>query len=126
MEDAMKRLSTALALGLLGSLPTAAFAGERQDAEVALEHARTSVQAAEHADAGQTVPTEFHIAQDSLAAAEGAYDRHHWVETIYASERASADADLATARARQQRMEAATAELETTVETLRREVGQGG
>ena len=118
--------TSSLAFALLCSLPCAAFAGERQDAELALEHARTSMQAAEHADAGQTVPTEFHIAQDSLATAEGAYERRHWVETIFAAERASADADLAVARARQQRSEAATAELETTVQTLRREVGQGG
>jgi len=120
----MKTLSVALVL--LCSLPAAAFAGERQDADLALEHARTSVQAAEHADAAQNASADLNVAHESLATAEGAYDRHHWVETIFAADRASADADLAAARARQARAEAATAEIETTVRTLRNELGVAG
>ena len=120
----MKKLP--IALVLLLALPGAAFAGERQDADVALEHARTSVQAAEHADASKTAPTEFNIAHDSLASAEGAYERNHWVEAIYAADRASADADLAAARARQTRAETATAQIESTVQTLRNQLGVSG
>jgi len=120
----MKTLSVALVL--LCSLPAAAFAGERQDAELALEHARTSIQAAEHADAARNASTDLNVAHESLAMAEGAYDHRHWVETIYAADRASADADLAAARARQARAEAATAEIETTVRTLRNELGVAG
>lgn len=116
-----------LALLLLTTLWCgSAFASRHDDAEIAFAQAQTAVQAAEAADAARAAPTEWDAAQSNLTAARGALDRREWEASSMSSEKAKADADLAAARAREQRATAATAEIEASVETLRRELERPG
>ncbi|MEO8010933.1 MAG: hypothetical protein ABI650_04745 [Dokdonella sp.] len=103
-----------------------AFATNRQDAEIALAQADTAVRAAESADAAQGAPADLRSAQGNLVAARGALERRNWTDSAMNAEKANADADLAAARSREKRATAATAEIEASVETLRREVGRSG
>jgi Skp family chaperone for outer membrane proteins len=103
-----------------------AFASDHDKADIAFAQAQTSVQAAEAADAASAAPVEFNAAQGNLAAARGALDRRNWEASAMSSEKAQADAELAAARAREKRATAATAEIEASVETLRRELNRPG
>ena len=103
-----------------------AWASGHDDAELALVQAQTAVQGAEAADAASAAPTDWNAAQANLAAARGALDRHEWDSSVMSSEKAKADADLAAARAREKRATEATAEIEASVETLRRELNRPG
>ncbi len=111
-----------LALRCCGS----AFAADRDAANIFFAQAQTAVQAAEAADAATYAAVELHSAQSNLAAASGALDRRQWELGAMSSEKAVADANLAAARAREKRATAATAEIEASVETLRREINRPG
>jgi hypothetical protein len=117
------RLATAAAIVILASSFTAANAADRKDAELAITEAGTSVQSAERADAAQYATTDLNDAHDMLASAQAAYDQHKWLDSVFSSGNAKADANLAAARARQHRAEAATAEIESTVRSLREQLG---
>ncbi len=119
---------TAIALAaLMLALPFAsANAADRKDAELAMTEAGTAVESAERADAAQFAGADLNDAHAMLASAQAAYDHHHWLESMFSSGNAKADANLATARARQHRAEAATAEIATTVHSLREQLGITG
>jgi len=119
----MNTTTRALMLGALLLLPLSSHAFERKDAELAMTEAGTALQTAERADAA---PPDMNIAHDMLSNAQAAYDRHHWQESVFFAENARADADLAAARSRQHRAEAATAEIERSVRALRDQTGNGG
>lgn len=103
-----------------------AFATDRKDAEIALAQAETAVQSAESADAATAAASEMRLAQNNLVAARGALERRNWTDSAMNAEKAKADADLAAARSREKRATAATAEIEASLQTLRREVGRSG
>lgn len=103
-----------------------AFAADRQEAEIALAQAETAMQSAVSADAASAAPIDLRSAEDNLVAARGAMERRKWTDSAMSAEKAKADADLAAARSRAKRATAATAEIEASVETLRRELGNGG
>ena len=103
-----------------------AFASDRDKANIIFAQAQTAVEAAEATDAATYAAVEMHSAQTNLAAASGAMDRRKWNASAMSSEKARADADLATARSREKRATAATAEIEASVETLRRELNRSG
>lgn len=111
---------------ILLALPLTVGAIDRKDAEIALAEAGSSVEAAERADAGQYAPAELNSAHAMLASAQGAYDHRAWTDSFFNSDSAKADANLAAARSRQHRAEATTAELETTVRSLREQLGAAG
>ena len=111
---------------LTASWCSVALASDHDDADVALGKAQTAVKAAESADAATAAAPELEMARNNLAAANGASERHQWKESMMSSEKAQADAELAAARAREKRATAATAEIEASVETLRREIEQPG
>lgn len=113
----------ALMLAVLLALPFSAQAFDRKDAELAMTEASTALQTAERADA---MPEDLNEVHDMLSNAQGAYDQHHWQESVFAAENARVDADLAAARSRQHRSEAATAEIERSVRTLQGQLGNGG
>ena len=102
------------------------FASDRDNANIVFAQAQTAVQAAEAADAATYAAVELNTAQGNLAAASGAIDRRKWEASTMSSEKAKADADLASARAREKRATSATAEIEASVETLRREINRPG
>jgi hypothetical protein len=100
-----------------------AFAG-RQDAEIALTQARSAVAAAERAGALEAAASEFAVANDALTRATYFYDEREWDESMLASDQARADARVAEARSRQVKAEAALAEVETAIDTLRAEIAR--
>ena len=117
------RFATAMAMLILALPFTLANAADRKDAELAITEAGTAIQSAERADAAQYAATDLNDAHDMLGGAQAAYDHHKWLESVFSSGNAKADANLAAARARQHRAEAATAEMETTVRSLREQLG---
>jgi len=108
------------------TVPLFAGAVDRKDADVALAEASASVEAAERADAAQYATADMGHARDMLASAHAAYDHRAWTDSFIDSDSAKADANLAAARSRQHRAEATTAELETTVRSLREQLGVAG
>jgi uncharacterized protein YqfA (UPF0365 family) len=127
MEDAMNARFATAAAALFLALPfTAANATDSKDAELAMTEAGTTVESAERADAAQYAATDLNDAHDMLSSAQAAYDHHKWLDSVFSSGNAKADANLATARARQHRAEAATAEIEITVRSLREQLGVAG
>ena len=117
---------TLFAAALVLALPITANALDRKDAELALAEAGASIEAAEHADAAQYAPTELNTAHDMYAGAQAAFDHRNWTESAFAADNSKADANLAAARSREHRAEATTNELETTVRSLREQVGMSG
>lgn len=111
---------------LIALSPLAARAADRSDADLAITQAASAVEAAQRADAPQYAAADFGTAQQMLMDAHVAYDGRHWTDSIIDSENARVDANLAAARARQARAEATTAELETTVRSLREQLGVTG
>jgi hypothetical protein len=120
------RAKLLLASGVLLALPFTAGAVDHRDADVALAEAGASVEAASRADAGQYAPQDLNRARDMLATAQAAYDHRAWTDSFFASDSAKADANLAAARSRQHRAEAITTELDTTVRSLREQLGVAG
>jgi hypothetical protein len=116
------------AAALIFALPftAAANAADRKDAELAMTEAGTAVESAERADAAQFAATDLNDAHAMLAGAQAAYDHHKWLDSMFSSGNAKADANLAAARSRQHRAEAATAEMATTVRSLREQLGITG
>jgi Cdc6-like AAA superfamily ATPase len=115
----------ALTTALMAS-PLCAWAADRKDAELAMTEAGTAIEGAERADSAQYAPTEVNTAHDMLANAHSAYDHRDWLESVYDSGNAKADANLAAARSREHRAEATTTELETTLRSLREQLGVSG
>ncbi|HVJ63265.1 MAG TPA: DUF4398 domain-containing protein [Tahibacter sp.] len=113
-------LSAALAL------PGIAGAASRHDAELAMTAAQSAIDAAERAGAAQYAMPDLTTARGGMASAVGLADRRDWTGAMLASEKTGADANLAEARSRQARAEAATQEVEDAVRTLRAELGAGG
>ena len=113
-------------LALIASLAFSgrAFALDSSDADLALAQAERAVQAAERDDAARYAPADLATARALLLAARDAYDDREWTDSVLDAERAQADGDLAAARSRQFRAEAATAEIERSVEALRTEMGE--
>lgn len=121
----MRTLAT-LAFALLFGASAPAFAGNRDDAERELAAARTALDAAESADAARYAHPELVTARSMLDVAELELDRRDYDDAALDAEKARVDAELATARARQQRAELATAEIEAAVETLRQQLAATG
>ncbi len=104
----------------------AAFASDKDKANVIYAKAQTAVQSAEAADAATYAPVELNTAKRNLTSASGALDRRNWEDSAMSAEKAEVDANLASARAREKRATAAMSEIEASVETLRREINRSG
>ncbi len=118
----MIRITLLVLLAVLWS--TTAIAANQEDARVAIAGAEAAVQSAESADAATVATTEMRAAKDNLTAAVGAMDRRSWDASVLNAQKAVADANLATARARQHRATSATREIEASLQTLRQETAQ--
>ncbi|HET9034078.1 MAG TPA: DUF4398 domain-containing protein [Dokdonella sp.] len=103
-----------------------AFASDRDNANILYAKAQAAVQGAEAADAATYAPVEMNAAKGNLASASGALERRQWKQSAMSAEKAEVDANLASARAREKRATAATAEIEASIETLRREINRPG
>jgi hypothetical protein len=123
-ENAMKR--KLVAAGLMLALPMSIYAMDRKDADLALAEAGASIESAERGDAAQYAPSDLDAAHAMYTSAQAAYDHRDWMESAFSADDAKADANLAAARSRQHRAEATTNELDTTVRSLREQVGISG
>ena len=115
-----------IAAALIFALPMSIYAMDRKDADLALAEAGASIEAAERGDAAQYAQTELDTAHAMYASAQAAYDHRDWTESAFSADDAKADANLAAARSREHRAESTTKELETTVRSLREQVGLSG
>lgn len=118
----MKALLLAVAL----ALPGLAIAANRHDAELAMTAAQSALDAAERAGATQYAMDDLTNARSGMARAAGLANDRDWTDSMLASEKTRADANLAEARSRQARAEATTAEVEAAVRTLRMELSRAG
>jgi len=115
--DAMNIAHTLLG-AVLASACGLAQAIDRDDAQAELAQATTSVQAAERDDAARYAPVDLDEAHAMLDNALHAADARAWTDVAIYSERAKVSGELASARSRQQRAEAATAEIRRSVDAL--------
>lgn len=120
----MKTLPMLLSFSAMIMMSGAAMASNSDDANVAIAKAQTAVQSATNADAASYASSAMQSAQEHLAAANGALDRRNWQSSIMSAEDAEADANLATAKARQKRATEATNEIEASLKTLRQQIAQ--
>ncbi|HVV96456.1 MAG TPA: DUF4398 domain-containing protein [Rhodanobacteraceae bacterium] len=95
----------------------------RDTAELELTQAITAVQSAERDDALRYATTDLDEAHAMLDSAQRAADARDWTATATFAERAKVSGDLASARSRQHRAEAATAEIQESVDALRAQLG---
>ncbi len=114
-----------LALALLLAVPGMTYAG-RQEAEVMMTRAQGAVAAADRAGAPQEAANEYRTARDTLARAQGLFERKEWDDSELEAAKAHADGRLAEARARQSKAETAAAQIEAAIETLRAEIARQG
>lgn len=110
----------------LASACSGAQAIDRDDAQAELAQATTAVQAAERDDAARYAPRDLDEAHAMLDTALRAVDARAWTDVAIYSERAKVSGDLASARSRQQRAEAATAEIRRSVDALQAGTLDGG
>ena len=104
----------------------AAAAVDNDTARLELTQAATAVQTAERDDAARYAPADLDEAHAMLDSAQGAASAHAWTDTAIYAERAKVAGDLASSRSRQHRAEAATAEIERSVDSLRSQQLGGG
>lgn len=95
----------------------------RDTAELELTQAITAVQSAERDDAQRYAIADLDEAHAMLDSAQRAADARDWTAAATFAERAKVSGDLASARSRQHRAEAATAEIQESVDTLRQQIG---
>jgi hypothetical protein len=119
-----QRHAAALIGGLL--LTGNAFAIDRDSAQRELSQAMGSVQTAERDDASRYAPSDLDEAHAMLDSARTADDARSWDDVAIYAERAKVAGDLASARARQHRAEAATSEIERSVDALRANMSTSG
>lgn len=100
-----------------------AAAVDHDTATLELTQAVTAVQAAQRDDAARYAPADLDEAHALLDSARSAADGRDWTDVAIYSERAKVVGDLASSRARQHRAEAATAEIQRSVDSLRQQVG---
>jgi hypothetical protein len=84
------------------------------------------VQTAERDDAARYAPADLDEAHAMLESARGALGTYAWNDAAMYAERAKVGGDLASARSRQRRAEAATAELQRSLDVLRVQLATPG
>jgi hypothetical protein len=124
--DTLMNVFRCLTCVMLAAVCGVAQAIDRDEAQIELAQATTAVQAAERDDAARHAPADLGEAHAMLDEAIHAADAHAWADAARYSERAKVCGDLASARSRQHRAEAATAEIERSVNALQAAVTSGG
>jgi Domain of unknown function (DUF4398) len=109
---------------LLSAGPASAL--DRGDAQLELAQAINAVQSAERDDAARYAMADLDEAHAMLSSAQRAADDRAWTDAATFAERSKVAGDLASARSRQQRAEAATTEIERSLDTLKTQLSNGG
>ncbi len=115
-----RRWAAPVAVGLLALLAACATPVAPPSAELA--SARASIAQAESAGAADTAPVELLAAREHLGKAETAAHEERFESARRLSELAEADGDLAAAKARAVKAQAAATELARGNEMLRQEL----
>jgi hypothetical protein len=121
----MKRYRLFLLTALAVSGAAVAATVDRDTATLELTQAVTAVQTAERDDAARYGPSDLDEAHAMLDSAQSAADGRNWTDVAIYAERAKLTGDLASSRSRQHRAEAATAEIERSVDSLQHQLGGG-
>ncbi|WP_372985918.1 DUF4398 domain-containing protein [Marinobacter sp.] len=111
---------TLILLGLTATLIGCAGPGPRPDSQ--LQWADTSIQQAEAADAREFEPILLNEAQNKLADARELIDREEYGRAERLLEQAAVDAQLAGARAETEKARRAVAEINSSIENLRKQM----
>lgn len=121
----MNRLFTSvIVIALLAAAP-AAWAN-KASATSALGEARAMVRNAERSGADALATAELKRARELLNAAQVSLDDRHWNDAEYAAKKSLRDAEVAEAKTEALKAEAAQAELQSVVDTLRSELKRMG
>ncbi|WP_166267019.1 DUF4398 domain-containing protein [Marinobacter caseinilyticus] len=107
-------------LGLAVSLMACAGPGPRPDSQ--LQSAESDIKQAEAADARQFDPVLLNQAKNKLADAQQLMNQEQYREAERLLEQASVDAQLAGARSETEKARRAVAEINTTIENLRKQL----
>lgn len=121
----MKRYRLFLLAALAVSGAAVAATVDRDTATLELTQAATAVQTAERDDAARYAPADLDEAHAMLDSAQSAADGRNWTDVAIYAERAKVTGDLASSRSRQHRAEAATAEIERSIDSLQHQLGGG-
>lgn len=117
-------MSGAIVLALIASAP-AAWAN-KASATSALGEARAMVRSAERSGADSMATTELKMARNLLNSAQVSLDARKWNDAEYAAKKSQRDAEVADAKTQALKAEAAQAELQMVVDTLRSELKRMG
>ena len=111
-------IATAMVGGFLFAAP-AAFADEARDN---ILRAEAKIQALNPADAATASPADYQAAKQRLEEARTAEGKNRREESIWRSEEAQLHADVVQENIKLRALERTVSEIETGVETLRREL----
>ena len=117
-------MSGAIVLALIVAAP-AAWAN-KASATSELGEARAMVRSAERSGADSMATTELRRARDLLNSAQVSLDARKWDDAEYAAKKSQRDAEAADAKTQALKAEAALAELQVVVDTLRSELQRMG
>jgi len=110
------------AAALFGGLLLAAPAAFADDARDNILRAEAQIAALNPADATAAAPTDYQTAQLRLDEARTAEDKNRREESMWRSEEASLHADIVQDRIKLRGLQRTVSEIETGIETLRREL----
>jgi hypothetical protein len=124
-RNQMKTLmSCVIVIALIAAAP-AAWAN-KASATSALGEARAMVRTAERSGADALATTELKMARELLNSAQVSFDDRDWDDAEYAAKKSFRDSELAEAKTEALKAEAAQAELQAVVDTLRSELKRMG
>ena len=117
-------MSGAIVIALIAAAP-AAWAN-KASATSALGEARAMVRSAERSGADSMATAELKMARNLLNSAQVSLDARKWDDAEYAAKKSQRDAEVADAKTQALKAEAAQAELQMVVDTLRSELKRMG
>jgi len=112
------------AAAVMAALLTGGCAGDRTIAAERIAGADKAVDTARATSAATDATVELKSAEDNLAQAKTAMERKEYEEAARLAESATADADLAQAKASSAKSKKATDQMRDTVRSLKRELDQ--
>jgi len=116
------RIASMLAAALFGGVLLAAPAAFADNARDNILRAEAQIQALNPADASAAAATDYQSAQLRLTEARAAEDKNRDEESLWRSEEASLHADIVQEKIKLRGLERTVSEIETGIETLRREL----
>lgn len=121
----MNTLTSGAILFALVICPPAAWAN-KASATSEISEARALIRSAERSGADSMATTELKMARDLLNTAQVSLNARDWDDAEYAAKKSQRDAVLADAKTEALEAEAALAQLQVVVDTLKRELIRKG